>query len=385
MSEDSFTEVTSESLFSRLGKSIVGIVVGIILFLVSFPMLFLNEGRAVKRAKTLKSGLKSVISADANIVDKANEGKLVHLTSTAKTKETLKDKMFGLSANALQLNRKVEMYQWEEVQTSESKKKVGGGTETVTKYSYKKVWSDDHISSDNFKKPKGHKNPQKISMKNREYKAENVTLGAFTLSESIKSQITKSESISLKKVPELKTKRKVQLNGGGAYVGKSPDSPKVGDLRISFSVVKAQEISVIAMQRSNIVEPFITKHGNIQLVSYGNVGYQAMFEQAKQGNVIMTWILRFLGIFLMFIGLTLVFNPLSVLADIIPIIGTVVGAGTTIIALLLTLPLSFITIAVAWIVYRPLLGILLLVISGGAIYLVKTKLSSGAEAVPAAE
>ena len=50
---DSFEEVTSESWFGRLGNAIKGVLLGIILFVASFPLLWWNEGRAVKTAKGL--------------------------------------------------------------------------------------------------------------------------------------------------------------------------------------------------------------------------------------------------------------------------------------------------------------------------------------------
>jgi len=45
---DTFTEVTRRGLFGRLGQAIKGIVFGVVLFLASFPVLFINEGCAVK-------------------------------------------------------------------------------------------------------------------------------------------------------------------------------------------------------------------------------------------------------------------------------------------------------------------------------------------------
>ncbi len=53
---DTFTEVTSQSWWSRLGDSIKAVLVGIVMFLVSFPLLFWNEGRAVQTAKSQKEG-----------------------------------------------------------------------------------------------------------------------------------------------------------------------------------------------------------------------------------------------------------------------------------------------------------------------------------------
>ena len=46
------TEVTSQSWFQRIGSALMGVLLGIVLFLVSFPVLFINEGRAVKTAKS---------------------------------------------------------------------------------------------------------------------------------------------------------------------------------------------------------------------------------------------------------------------------------------------------------------------------------------------
>ena len=44
MSNDSFTEVTGQSWFSRLTGAITGVLIGIVLFLISFPLLWWNEG-----------------------------------------------------------------------------------------------------------------------------------------------------------------------------------------------------------------------------------------------------------------------------------------------------------------------------------------------------
>jgi hypothetical protein len=74
--------------------------------------------------------------------------------------------------------------------------------------------------------------------------------------------------------------------------------------------------------------------------------------------------LRVLGLVLMWIGFSMVFRPLSVVADVVPFIGTLVGWGTGVVSFALAAPLSLVTIAIAWIVYRPLLGIALLVVGG---------------------
>ena len=59
---DSFTEVTSQGLGSRLMESIKGVLVGLVMFIAAFPVLWINEGCAVKTAKGLEEGLSAVIS-----------------------------------------------------------------------------------------------------------------------------------------------------------------------------------------------------------------------------------------------------------------------------------------------------------------------------------
>ena len=93
------------------------------------------------------------------------EGKFVHVTGEAATDEVLEDTDFGVSAIAIRLTRKTEMYQWRENQSSQTRKTLGGGTETVTTYSYEKDWSDRAIDSGRFHDP-GHDNPGKLPFKN---------------------------------------------------------------------------------------------------------------------------------------------------------------------------------------------------------------------------
>lgn len=368
MSEDSFTEVTNESWFGRIGGAIKGIVIGVILFAVAFPLLFWNEGRAVKRYKSLKEGAGAVVAVSSERIDATNSGKLIHVSGKATTDETLTDPMFGVSANGLKLKRMVEMYQWKETSNSTTKKKLGGGTTTTKTYSYSKTWSTTPISSAKFKKLEGHQNPDSMLYASVQQTADKVTLGAYVLSASLVSKIQSFEPVPVASDTPLplELQGKGKQHDSGFYIGSDPASPQVGDTRIHFKVVKPTEVSVIAKQVNDTFEPYLTKAGgNIELLQIGSHSADAMIQSAQESNKMLTRILRIVGFLLMFAGLSMLFKLLSVLADVLPFLGNIIGAGTAIISFLLAAILSLVTIAVAWIFYRPLLGVILLVIAVG--------------------
>lgn len=376
---NSVTEVTHESWFSRIGGAIKGIFLGLILFVVAFPVLFWNEGRAVKRYKTLKEGGGAVITVASDNVDKKNAGKLIHVIAKANTDATLTDAVFGVSANALKLKRNVEMYQWKETSQSTSEKKMGGGQTTTTTYSYNTDWSDRPINSAQFKEPAEHQNPGSMPYESTQLIAEDVTLGSFALSPSLISMINNFTVLGIASdhpIPES-LKDKAMLYDMGFYMGTNPVSPTIGDMRVTFTVAKPTDVSVIAQQVENTFAPYLTKvGGQIELLQTGSHTAEAMILAAQKSNKTLTLMLRIIGFVLMFTGLTMIFKLLSVLADVLPVLGNIVSAGTSIIAFLIAAVLSLITVAIAWIVYRPLLGIIMLVVAVGLTVAIKGKLKA---------
>lgn len=378
MSDNSYSVTSSTGWFGRIGSSIKGVLFGLLLIVGSVPLLFINEGRAVKTKKSLEQGEKDLVTVSAEDPDSANDGKLVYFTGEAVAEGTLSDPEFGLSAEALRLMRSTEYYQWDEDVKTETKKKLGGGEETVKTYSYSMKWVSSPVDSSKF-----NQNPESVgrvnpppAIKAETWNADPVTVGGFTLSPGLKGQIDNFTSFSAgddAEVPEEIGGKKVQKADGGFYLGESPGSPQVGDVKVKHKVALPGEVSVIAKQAGNRLEPFTADAGGkIEMLEVGKKSSGSMFEAAHQGNKMMTWILRAIGFFLMFFGFNLVFKPLSVLADVVPLFGTIVGAGTGIIAFLLSVVISFLIISVAWIFYRPLIGVpLLLIAVVGAVLLVR--------------
>lgn len=368
---DSFTEVSRKGLGSRLGESIKGVLVGIIMFLIAFPLLFWNEGRAVKDYKTLKEGLGLTVSVEADAVNEANEGALIHLSGLATTTEELRDAQFGVVENAIRLVRHVEMYQWVEEKKEEKVTEVGGSERTETTYEYDKKWVEDIIDSSDFRYPDGHKNPERMRFEPKTFTASRVTVGAFTLSDSLKTRIHNEEKVTVTEVPPS-LQREIDVVGENLYYGKSPADPAVGDLRIHFTMTPPTEVSIVAQQLGTSFGPYQTEAGGkIELLKVGRLSKDAMYAAAQKEAKMLTWILRAVGFFLMFIGISMVFRPLSVVADVVPIVGDILRMGTGILGFAIAAPLTLITIAVAWLVFRPVLGVVLLVVAVGAIVGIK--------------
>ena len=362
---DSVQVTSSSSWFSRLGKAFTGIVVGIILIIVGIGLLLWNEGRAVKTYNTLKEGQGLVIDVASDSVDAANDGKLVHLTADALTDETLVDQDFGISANVIRLRRDVLMYQWEETRQTETRKKIGGGEETVTTYTYSKEWRRSLNDSSNFQSPSGHENPSEFPFDSMTWDAENVPVGAFYLSPDLVSQLSDFADLSVREIPEgAAWPEDAKLSNGGIFLGADTAQPQIGDVWINFSVVEQGPVSLIAAQNGDTFAEYQTKAGGtIAMIVAGNVPAQQMFEDAIAQNTLITWLVRLGGFILIWIGFGLLFAPLSVLADIVPIFGSLVGAATGLISFLLALAVSLTVIAIAWLFFRPLLGIPLLVLA----------------------
>ncbi|MEW6525347.1 MAG: TMEM43 family protein [Spirochaetota bacterium] len=368
---ESFTEVTKTSWLQRLGQSIKSVGVGFLLFLVAFPVLWKNEGCAVKIAQGLSQGASEVISLPQPKVDPANNGKLIYFFGDAATDDLLTDTLLGVSEKAIKMVRKVQMYQWKEITKSKTEKKLGGSTETTTEYTYEKVWSENIIDSSSFRYPEGHNNPRSMEIPAQEFVAKNVRVGDFVLNEELIKQIQGEEIIALdeSKIDRAFVGRAKKIKNE-IYIGNDPNNPQIGDLKIMCTIVRSpQKVSVIAQQQSNYLTPFLTKtKTTIQMINTGIVSAEMMFQQAQESNTIRTWLVRLLGFGLMFIGLMMIFKPLVTLGDVVPFIGSVLHFGTGVVSFVVALALSLIVIAIAWIAVRPILAIILLV-AGMAIFI----------------
>ena len=376
MSDDTFAETSSQSIFGRLGDAIKGVLFGIIVIPFCIVLLFWNEGRAVKTAASLKEGVAVVVSVAADAVQPSNEGKLVHVSGEATTVDIVRDPMFAVSQNAIRLTRTVEMFQWKEEAKSETAKKLGGGTETKTTYNYNKTWADKLIPSSGFKLAAEHTNPAAMMAETLVTVAGKVTLGKFNLPPDIIGKMQGDQTLVLTDAEVAKLpaelKAKVKCVGEAFYVGADPVTPAIGDQRVKFTVLKPATFSILARQSGQTLDVYQTKAGRvIERVESGNVPAAAMFQHAASENKMLTWGLRIGGMLVMALGIGLILRPLSTLADVVPLLGDMIGVGTAFAALVVAAVTSTVIIAVAWFAVRPILSVVLIAVAIGVVVLGK--------------
>ncbi|NQS72513.1 MAG: hypothetical protein HQQ73_10255 [Desulfobulbaceae bacterium] len=390
---NTYTKVSHTNWSSRIGKSFQGIGLGLVLIVVATVLLYWNEGRAVRTGDVIGEAQRSTVPMPSPAtVDPAFNGKLVHVTGRATTTDVVADPLFAVQANAISVERKVQYYQWVENSKSETRQKLGGGEETVTTYSYEQKWVDKPVDSQNFHQPTDHRNTIKFQAENARWYAPQVQLGAYRLPEflvhsmggavpldtglgeqerkSLQKQLLGSAAFDFNHTDGVSTAvvpgqtPMVHVQGNTLYLGRNMHQPRIGDVKVVFFTVPQAEVSIIAQVNGNTFEPFLAANGNtFSQLSMGTLGMDNMFQHAKDANTTLTWLVRGVSILLVIGGFKALFGPLQVLASVIPLLGSIVGAGAGLVSALLGVAWSLVIIALAWLRFRPILGIGLLVVA----------------------
>jgi len=357
------TEVTSQSWGGRLMESLKNIVFGVVVFGLALWLLWWNEGNAVNEYRLLNEVKDSVETVSADSISPDYEGKVVHVTGEVLTQDILKDPLFEISVNSIRLQRSVKMFQWKESTDMKTRKNVGGGSESITEYSYQQVWSDKLIDSSKFKESDGHQNPSVMQPENWSDVAENLTMGSFSLSPEVIRNINFYEPYTFHQatLPE-----NARLEDSVIKIGSNGSIPDIGDKQIRFRIVPQETLSVIAAQMGSELKPWLTPKGIKYFdVRSGNHSAEEMLEQAEAEVRFFTWFVRGGGWLLLTFGMVTVLKPLVVIGDVIPFIGNIIGGGILIFSLIICAVIALTTIAIAWIVTRPLVGLPLLAAAVG--------------------
>ena len=370
-------------------NSLGGIGTGFLLFIGATVLLWWNEGRAVKTAKAINETEDVCVEMDnINKLDAQFNGQVVHATGNATTNDSLVDAEFETGAVAVRLTRSVEYYQYVEEKHEETHDNVGGSQDKKITYTYKETWTDSPVNSGEFKDPSyQNKNFVFSNVETKESFAENVAFGAYKLNEkqikSISGDVAQDLNVSSSKVAAWNkacvavaksrgieaSDSMVHVNGNVVYYGVNPNSPQIGDVKVTFTKVLPGAISIIAKVSGNTFTDYTAKNKNkFSRLEMGTKDAAEMFENSRDENSTLTWILRVLGIVLVIVGLRNLFDIVVSLLKVLPPLATVASLGVGLVCGVVGFVWSLLVIAIAWIFYRPVLAIIILAAVGALVY-----------------
>jgi len=411
------TTTRDRSVSEELSDSFVGAVLGWFLFFVGFPIVYFNEQRQVKMWGVFSHAADICVTDVApSTVEDSNEACLVHVKGTS-TGELLEDAQFGMQMkDSAKLRREVEMYQW--VETSATRNE---GQKQVTETKYAQQWRSELVDSSKFKQQQ-KKNPPSFPIA-PVLRTAKVKLGAFDLPGSLVERMsnwTKCTQCAKKEVTVAGLRFELD---GDSLVSGNPDKPQIGDLRVRFQYVPCGDCTVMAVQhersfvalrygmrveggkvllRSGEMRDRDEEAGgksdcdvcccglvgaavesNMELYELQEAALSAdeVLDRARAAQATVHTVLLVLGWFCLVVGLKLMLDlvPAAISAPFGLIYGvgfslkdflaTVGGFFIWLLAILVGSALFALTYAVAWLVARPLKGIMLILLSGALFYL----------------
>jgi hypothetical protein len=291
---------------TKKGGVFAGALFGVLMLIGSVVMLWVNEGRADL----------SKVAQDAIVVTQGTapaeaQGQLVAITGRLEIDEAAFDADFGVRGDYVELNRKVEMYAWDE-------------DEDDDKYSYDTEWTTSPENSDGFEYPAGHENLRELYQRYpaTTFHAQTARVNGYTFDPS-RAHLTSAEGV--RPGSDLRLPQSAYLTGDYIYIGyygpyTATNQTMVGDVRISYTAVQAgRTVSLYGLLQGDQVEPFVKDNAKLYGTWAGS--HDEALAAMHQEYVMIGWIMRVGGFMLMWFGLNLLVSPLTNLLGFIPVLG----------------------------------------------------------------
>jgi len=289
-----------------------------------------------------------------------------------------------------------------------------------------------HIGSSSFHNPEPHQNPERMPCECADFVQPKAYLGKYLLSQEQIACLNAYEALRQDpEMTQMIVERSGEVLDGYSPLNVGTDgyfrsrqaekggqvdqfsAPQIGDIRIKWEVVHCNPITIVAQQMENeenelTFRPFYPKSPNAKLgeedyteeaacpvqciccwgvekcfkavftetIDYCRFGTNTadqVFDKLEEENKSSTTLFRFGSWFLSVFGHYLLFSPIIALLNWIPLVGSLLAGIAALAAAIFSLVwatmLHFLVLAVAWIVYRPLFGILMLAGVGAALAL----------------
>lgn len=383
-----YQTVTRTGFFGNLKNAIVSALIGILLFLGSFVVLFMNEGRTNWGKVAEESTEVDASSASGH------DGEFVSVTGALTSSETLGDPQFVAPGNFIQLDRSVEVYVWVEHSETETRDKVGGGTETTTTYTYSQEWSSSIPDSSQFEDPayRGVNPGTQMRWTSESYSVNTAAVGAwsFTMADlgsgpamSMGHGLPGSSSVSPSSLTLTgdATGPGASVSGEHVYLANAnPNSPVVGDYRVSFSALTGGEtVTMFAKAEGGMLKPWPADGDKTMMRALRGDRASAIASLVTEYKAF-GWMMRIVGFFMMWIGMSMVFAPLHAVAGILPFL----KKGTKFLVGLITFPIALVlttvTVIISMVLHSWVAMLVVTLMFGGLVFFLWSRRSKGDDA-----
>jgi hypothetical protein len=402
---------THTSFGERMASACCGMVFGVFMFFGSLALIWYNEGRAVKTAATISEMETSYVTAGCKDDPSKFDGKLIWIgcdldPTTFVDQKTAKGLPMG--GKGLWISQEIEEYVWKEAKQQGACRKTTGGGKDCPKptYSYSQIWSKSGAHA--YENPDAPRNNYLNPPTNlcgsgsdfpgsRQYGSGTTPLiGKFKLTHTLLDRFSKTipapkTSVVVPNIPDPNTWN--DRTGQGQTVSSVDDQnticraagecqtyppnrgARTGDCKIGVKLGYTKKASVMGVAKSNgDIEKYTSKQYpdySELFVSDSAESAQQMIDGAKSANKTITWLLRFVGFIICWWGLQMVTGPISLAPQAVPCIGDMISGMVGCILCVATCFIAtfwcFLVFAIAWLRFRPLIGIPCLLISVGSL------------------
>lgn len=336
---DSTTEVTHTGCLGNFFNSIVGAILGIVLFFGAFPLIWFGEGRT-----NLAQVAATSVIASSHQVDPANNAHLIAVTGAVEA-DAVGDPPYLNKGAYLRLERVAEMYAWVEHKHTSSQRTAGGGRRTETTYSYSKEWTSHPERSSSFHNAQGHQNPT-MTLESRTVSGTNGQLDAYDL-DLQHLDLPSMDELALSSAM-IGNDTKARLSGNYLFMGTgSLNTPNIGDTRISYRALPTgTTLTVFGNQQNNQIIAYSNAKGD-RLFRAFKGDRAAAIQQLQTEDTIMDWAFRIGALLMMWIGLSMGLGPINAAFGILPFMDQAAGCMIGVITFLVALPIWGVTVLIA--------------------------------------
>ncbi len=172
----------------------------------------------------------------ASVIDPGNDEQRVTIRGLLVADPGASDSELDIVSMAPILFRDVQMYQWQE-------QCVANGC------GQSKVWSAMRIDSSAFREQGGNTNPDGFPFANARFTAPSIRIGAFTIDPDLVAVLdSMPRPVTVDELPPNLAAIFREIDGS-LYSGEDARNPAIGDLRVSYRVVPAAEVTLSGVQR----------------------------------------------------------------------------------------------------------------------------------------